>query len=98
MYDRKPTEEIREVFNDDVHTGYNPLFAFGFGLSYTSFEYSELSLNTNKLKGDEKLTVTVKVKNTGARDGKHTVELYSRDMYASITPSMKRLRIFKKLT
>ncbi len=97
MYDRKPTEEIREVFNDDVHTGYNPLFAFGHGLSYTSFEYSDIKLNTTELKGNANLTITVKVKNTGARDGKHTVELYSRDMYASITPNMKRLRAFQKI-
>ena len=97
MYDRKPTEEIREVFNDDIHTGYNPLFAFGHGLSYTSFEYSDIRLNTTELKGNANLTITVKVKNTGARDGKHTVELYSRDMYASITPSMKRLRAFQKI-
>lgn len=97
MYDRKPTEEIREVFNDDIHTGYDPLFAFGHGLSYTSFEYSDLKLSTAQLKGSEYLTVTVKVKNNGTRDGKHSVELYSRDMYASITPSMKRLRAFQKI-
>jgi beta-glucosidase len=97
MYDRKPTEETREVFNDDIHTGYNPLFAFGHGLSYTGFEYSDIQLSTAELKGNENLTITVKVKNTGARDGKHTVELYSRDMYASITPNMKRLRAFQKI-
>ncbi|MEP7143395.1 MAG: glycoside hydrolase family 3 N-terminal domain-containing protein [Ferruginibacter sp.] len=97
MYDRKPTEEIREVFNDDIHTGYNPLFAFGHGLSYTSFEYSDIRLSTAELKGNENLTITVTIKNTGARDGKHAVELYSRDMYASITPSMKRLRAFQKI-
>ncbi len=97
MYDRKPTEEIREVFNDDIHTGYNPLFEFGHGLSYTSFEYSDIKLSTAQLKGNANLAITVKVKNTGARDGKHTVELYSRDMYASITPNMKRLRAFQKI-
>ncbi|CAN5396540.1 glycoside hydrolase family 3 N-terminal domain-containing protein [soil metagenome] len=97
MYDRKPTEEIREVFNDDVHTGYNPLFPFGFGLSYTSFEYSNLQLNKTVIKGNENLTISITVKNTGARSGKHTVELYTRDMYASITPNMKRLRAFQKI-
>jgi len=97
MYDRKPTEEIREVFNDDVHTGYNPLFAFGHGLSYTSFAYTNLHVSTNALKGNQQLTVTVQVKNTGTKDGKHSVELYTRDMYASITPNMKRLRGFKKI-
>jgi beta-glucosidase len=97
LYDRKPTEEIREVFNDDAHTGYNPLFPFGHGLSYTSFAYSNLKLSSNELKGNETLTITVQVSNTGKREGKHTVELYARDMYASITPSMKRLRGFEKI-
>jgi beta-glucosidase len=97
MYDRKPTEEIREVFNDDIHTGYSPLFEFGYGLSYTSFAYSDLKLSSNELVGDNNLTITLNVKNTGARDGKHTVELYTRDMYASITPNMKRLRAFQKI-
>ncbi len=97
MYDRKPSEDIREVFNDDIHTGYNPLFAFGHGLSYTTFETSTIKLSTNKLKANEKLNVSVIIKNSGNIDGKHTVELYSRDLYASITPNMKRLRAFKKI-
>ena len=97
MYDRKPTEQIREVFNDNINTGYDPLYAFGAGLSYTSFEYSDLKLNTAQLKGNANLTITVRVKNSGNRDGKHTVELYSRDMYASITPNMQRLRAFQKI-
>ncbi|MEP6713782.1 MAG: glycoside hydrolase family 3 N-terminal domain-containing protein [Ferruginibacter sp.] len=97
MYDRKPSEEIREVFNDNINTGYDPLFAFGFGLSYTTFEYSDLKLTSATLTGNAKLTVSINVKNTGRRDGKHTVELYSRDLYASITPNMKRLRAFQKI-
>jgi beta-glucosidase len=97
MYDRKPTEEVREVFNDNAGGGYDPLFPFGAGLSYTTFEYSDLQLSSNTLSGDAKLTVTVTVKNTGSRAGKHSVELYTRDLYASITPSMKRLRAFQKI-
>jgi beta-glucosidase len=97
LYDRKPTEEVREVFNDNAGKGYDPLFEFGYGLSYTTFEYSNLQLNTNTLTGDAKLTVSITVKNTGNRAGKHSVELYTRDMYASITPSMKRLRAFQKI-
>lgn len=97
LYDHKPSEEIREVFNDDIHTGYNPLYPFGHGLSYTTFEYGDIQLNTTNLKGDEKLSVSITVKNTGSRDGKHTVELYTHDIYASITPNMKRLRAFKKI-
>ena len=97
MYDRKPTEDVREVFNDNINTGYDPLFAFGHGLSYTTFEYSDLRLNSATLTGNAKLNVNITVKNTGNRDGKHTVELYTRDLYASITPCMKRLRAFQKI-
>ncbi len=97
LYDRKLTEDSREINYKETHTGYNPLFAFGYGLSYTTYDYSDITLNTTELKGNENLTITIKVKNTGTRDGKHTVELYSRDMYASITPNMKRLRAFQKI-
>jgi beta-glucosidase len=97
MYDRKPSEEIREVFNDNINTGYDPLFAFGHGLSYTSFEYSNLQLSNTTLTPTTKVTISINIKNTGSRDGKHTIELYTRDLYASITPCMKRLRGFKKI-
>lgn len=97
MYDRKPTEEVREVFNDNIKTGYDPLFPFGHGLSYTTFEYSDLQLSSTTLTANAKLTVTVMVKNTGSRNGKHSIELYTRDLYASITPCMRRLRAFRKI-
>lgn len=98
MYDRKPSEEIREVFNDNVGAGYDPLYPFGHGLSYTSFEYSNLVLSSKTLIGDAKLNVSITIKNTGSRAGKHAIELYTRDKYASITPSMKRLRAFQKIS
>jgi beta-glucosidase len=98
LYDRKPTEEIREVFNDNAGGGYDPLYPFGWGLSYTTFEYSDLQLSTSTLSGDAKMDISITVKNTGSRAGKHTVELYTRDMFASITPSMKRLRAFQKIS
>lgn len=97
LYDRKPTEDVREVFNDNVSGGYDPLYPFGWGLSYTTFEYGEIKLSSDKLKGAEKLTVSITVKNTGAKDGKHTIELYSHQLYGSVTPNMKRLRAFKKI-
>jgi beta-glucosidase len=97
LYDRKPTEDVREVFNDNVASGYDPLYPFGHGLSYTTFEYGDIKLGSASLKGNAKLTVSVEVKNTGSRDGKHTVELYTRDLYASITPNAKRLRAFQKI-
>jgi beta-glucosidase len=98
LYDRKPTEEVREVFNDNVHTGYDPLFAFGHGLSYTTFEYSDLELSSKTLSPTGKLTVSLTVKNTGKRDGLHSVDLFTRDLYASITPSMQRLRAYQKIS
>ena len=97
LYDRKPTEDVREVFNDNTGGGYDPLFPFGWGLSYTQFDYSDLQLSSGKLDAAGRLTVRVTVKNTGSRDGKHTVELYTHEHYASITPNMKRLRAFKKI-
>ncbi|PUZ25648.1 beta-glucosidase [Chitinophaga parva] len=98
LYDRKPTEEIREIFNSDMTMdGYKPLFPFGFGLSYTTFSYSPVTLSSTTLKGNDKLRISVTVTNNGSRDGKHTVELYSRDLYASITPNMQRLRGFQKI-
>lgn len=97
LYDRKPTEEIREVFNDNINSGYDPLYPFGFGMSYTSFAYDALTLNSSTLTAKTSIKVSITVTNTGSRAGKHTVELYTRDLYASITPCMKRLRAFQKI-
>jgi beta-glucosidase len=97
LYDRKPTEEVREVFNDNVKGGYDPLYAFGHGLSYTTFKYGDIQLSGATIAGNGRLTVSITVTNTGGRDGKHAVELYTRDLYASITPSMRRLRAFQKI-
>ena len=77
---------------------YDPLFEFGTGLSYTTFEYSNLKLNKQKIQQDEILDLSVRVKNTGSRKGKEVVQLYLRDEYASITPSVRRLKRFKKVS
>jgi len=98
LYDRKPTEDIREIFNSDMTAnGYDPLFPFGWGLSYTSFTCDGLHLSADRLSGNGKLTVSIILHNTGSRDGKHSVELYTHEHYASITPNMRRLRAFKKV-
>ena len=98
LYDRKPSEDIREIFNENVlMNGYDPLFPFGWGLSYTTFSYSELITDKKSLAGNESIKLSVTIKNTGSREGSHSVELYSRDLYASITPNVKRLRAFKKI-
>jgi beta-glucosidase len=98
LYDRKPTEDIREIFNSDMTMdGYRPLFPFGWGLSYTNFEYGDLQLSSKQLTAGGQLTVSILVSNTGKRDGKQTIELYTHEMYASVTPNMRRLRAFSKI-
>ncbi len=82
--------------SDDSH-GYNPLYEFGYGLSYTTFGYSNLHISNPTLKEGETLTVTVDVKNTGQLEGKESVLLYTSQMYASIAPDFKRLRAYDKI-
>jgi len=89
-------KNIEDGNSDDKH-GYNPLYEFGDGLSYTTFTYSNLKISQPTLKEGETLIVTVDVKNTGDREGKESVLLYSREEYASITPDTKRLRAFDKI-
>lgn len=97
-YDHKPSEhQARMVGMYDYESDFAVQFPFGHGLSYTSFEYSDLSLSTSELNGDEELTVSVTVANTGDRKGKEVVQLYSSDLFASITPDVKRLRRFEKV-
>ena len=75
----------------------SPLYPFGFGLSYTSFEYSNLSLSTQKLGFGKTLTVSIDVKNTGKVDGEEVVQLYIQDQVASITRPIKELKAFEKV-
>jgi beta-glucosidase len=76
---------------------YNPQFPFGFGLSYTTFAYNDLKLSTDTIAGNQKITISVNVKNTGSREGKEVVQLYIGDLYASIIPPVKQLRGFEKI-
>ena len=71
------------------------LYPFGYGLSYTSFEYSEIELNSNKLTINSEITVSVKVKNTGKVKGKEVVQMYIKDHFASTTRPVKELKGFK---
>jgi len=74
-----------------------PLFPFGFGLSYTKFSYSDLSLSSNSIRAGEKITATITVTNSGNYDGEETVQLYIRDMVGSVTRPVKELKSFQKI-
>lgn len=89
MYDHKGTET--------VHNGYAPLYEFGHGLSYTDFTYSDLTLSSATLNEGDTVTASVTVTNSGSRAGKHSVLLFSRDEFATVTPHNKRLRAFAKV-
>lgn len=97
-YYHKPSEEQKRAEGAYVYeSDYNPQYEFGHGLSYTTFEYSNLKVSKKEFITGEVLTVNVDVKNTGKRSGKESVLLYSSDLYASITPDVKRLRRFSKI-
>ncbi len=74
-----------------------PLYPFGFGLSYTQFSYSDLSLSSNSMRAGEKITATITVTNSGNYDGEETVQLYIRDMVGSVTRPVKELKSFQKI-
>ncbi len=76
----------------------DPLYPFGFGLSYTTFDYSNLKLSSNTIKPGQKLTAYVTVTNTGKVAGKEVVQLYIRDMVGSVTRPVKELKDFSKIT
>jgi beta-glucosidase len=75
-----------------------PLFPFGFGLSYTTFDYSNLKLSSDKMKFDGKISASVDITNTGNYDGKEVVQLYTRDLVGSVTRPLKELKGFQKIT
>ncbi len=93
FYNHKPAARRGYLF-DDV----SPLYAFGYGLSYTSFDIGAPKLQHNSIKMNESITVTVEVKNTGSRKGDEVVQLYIRDKVSSVTRPVKELKDFKRIT
>ena len=97
-YDYKVSEEVGTMagaYNYDAKVSLQ--WPFGYGISYTTYEYSNLKVDKASFTADDILTVTVDVKNTGSRAGKEAVLLYSSDLIASIVPDNKRLRDFTKI-
>jgi beta-glucosidase len=110
----RPPEEEHILHIDDIEVGasqtsfgmsafhlddgFTPQFPFGFGLSYTQFEYAELALSTQALSRGEALTVKATVTNTGDREGVEIVQLYIRDPHASLTRPVRELKGFQRVT
>jgi beta-glucosidase len=93
-YDRKASEDLATDFSNNA---YQPEFDFGFGLSYTSFTYSEFKISSDTLSFSDTITVSIKVTNDGKMNGKEVVQCYYKDLVASITPSVKKLVAFEKI-
>lgn len=74
-----------------------PLYPFGYGLSYTTFQYSDIALSASAMGQDGSITAAVTVTNTGKRDGAEVVQLYIRDLVGSITRPVKELKGFEKI-
>jgi len=92
---RPPTDQKYTSKYIDVEN--SPLYPFGFGLSYTTFEYANLSLDSNKISKTDSVQVSVTVTNTGDRSGQEIVQLYIRDLFASVSRPVKELRGFEKI-
>lgn len=92
-YNHKPT--ARRGY---LYTSKEPLFPFGFGLSYTTFSYSNLKVSPEKITPDGQATVSVTIKNTGNRAGDEIVQLYIRDLVSSVTRPVMELKDFKRIS
>ncbi len=80
-----------------LDTGYGPLFPFGYGLSYTTFEYSGIALDSTTLSKDGVLGVEFDLTNTGERDGVEVVQLYTRDLVGSVVRPVRELKRFERV-
>ncbi len=89
-----PNDHYTSYYQDLENT---PLYPFGHGLSYTTFDYSNISLSKNTIKKNESLKVSVNVKNSGSVDGEEVVQLYIRDLVGSVTRPVKELKDFTKI-
>ncbi len=89
-----PTQKFRSNYLDVANS---PLLPFGYGLSYTSFGYSDIKLSSNAVTATQPITATVKVTNTGNFDGEEVVQLYIWDQVASVTQPVKKLKGFQKI-
>lgn len=92
--DNAPYQKFRSCYEDVVNA---PLYCFGYGLSYTTFEYGDVKLSADQLAANGSVTASISLKNTGDRSGKETVQLYIHDVYSSSTRPVKELRKFQQV-
>ncbi len=100
-----PGEGDRVDYREGIFVGYryydtkqiDPLFPFGYGLSYTTFEYADLTVNRTELTDQDEVQVSVRVTNTGDRAGKEIIQLYIRDVESTVIRPAKELKAFAKI-
>ncbi|MDD2797957.1 MAG: glycoside hydrolase family 3 N-terminal domain-containing protein [Bacteroidales bacterium] len=89
-----PNDKYKSKYIDCTN---DPLYPFGFGLSYTTFSYSDITLSNNNLTNDGAIEATITVSNTGKVEGEEVVQLYIRDLIGSVTRPVKELKGFQKI-
>ena len=94
-YDHKGSEDVDIDFSMNA---YKPQFDFGYGLSYSEFQYGDMMISDSKLTDNDSIVLNITIKNNSAVFGKEVVQLYYHDKVASITPSVKKLMAFKKIS
>lgn len=101
-----PGTKDEVTYHEDIFVGYRwfdknnikPLFPFGHGLSYTTFQYGKAGISSKTMTEESKLTIRIPVKNTGVRDGKEVVQLYIGDVKSSVLRPVKELKSFEKIS
>ena len=94
----RPFDADNKYSSKYLDSSNDPLYPFGYGLSYTTFAYDDLQLDREKITMDEELTVSLNVSNTGDRAGEEIVQLYVRDLVGSVTRPVKELKGFRKVS
>ncbi len=94
----RPPDVNNKYTSKYIDVPVTPRYPFGFGLSYTTFGYSTLKLNTARARVSDTVTATITVTNTGSREGTEVVQLYVRDEVASVAPRVRELKAFRRVT
>jgi len=96
-YGHKPSGARSQLWGNYVEASTSPIFEFGYGLSYTTFKFSRLRIEPNKVPLGGKVSIKVDIENTGTKVGEEVVQLYINDMVASVTRPVKQLKGFKRI-